>query len=114
VAVLFEGSERAVEAQLESARVLVGGERAGAEIWEEARARQADSRGLVRFAPGELAETLTSLPEAVVRPAAGIAFTRDERPSGSEPQSREAAGALVHELARRIERELDPRGVFAA
>ena len=114
VAVLFEGSERAVEAQLESARVLVGGESAGAEIWEEARMRQAESRGLVRFVPGELAGALASIPEAVVRPAAGIAFTRDECPSGSEPQSREAAADLVHELVRRIERELDPRGVFAA
>ncbi|HEU0246257.1 MAG TPA: FAD-binding oxidoreductase [Gaiellaceae bacterium] len=114
VAVLFEGSERAVEAQLESARVLVGGERAGAEIWEEARMRQGESRGLVRFVPGELAGALASIPEAVVRPAAGNAFTHDQRPRGSEPQSREAAADLVHELVRRIERELDPRGVFAA
>ena len=114
VAVLFEGSERAVDAQLEAARLLVGGERAGAEIWDEARMRQAESRGLVRFVPGELAEALASIPEAVVRPAAGIAFTRDECPSGSEPQSRETADDLVHELVRRIERELDPRGVFAA
>ncbi len=114
VVVLFEGSQRAVEAQLESARVLVGGERTGAEIWDEARTRQAESRGLMRFVPGELAETLASIPEAVVRPAAGIAFTRDECPSGSEPQSRGTAADLDRELVRRIERELDPRGVFAA
>jgi glycolate dehydrogenase FAD-binding subunit len=39
LAVLFEGSELAVEFQLEAARELVGGERAGGEVWDEVRAR---------------------------------------------------------------------------
>jgi glycolate dehydrogenase FAD-binding subunit len=39
LAVLFEGSELAVEFQLEAARELVGGERASGEVWDEVRAR---------------------------------------------------------------------------
>jgi glycolate oxidase FAD binding subunit len=107
VAVLFEGSERAVEAQLESARVLVGGEHAGAEIWEEARTRHAEACGRVRFAPGELRRVLADVPEAVVRASAGVAYTRDPTSSG------DTAGTLGN-LLERIQRELDPRGVFAA
>jgi len=37
--VLFEGGVRAVESQLEAARELVGGERAGDDVWDEVRAR---------------------------------------------------------------------------
>ena len=113
VAVLFEGSRRAVEAQLESAFALVGGSESDSGVWDEGRSRQADARGRVRFVPGELAETLARLREAIMRPAAGLAYTREEQPSGSEPQGREA-GDRVRELVRRIELELDPRGVFAA
>ena len=104
---LFEGSERAVEAQLESAHVLVGGERADAEIWEEARTRHAEARGRVHFAPGELRRVLADLPAAVVRASAGVAYTRDPTTSG------DTASALGN-LIERIQRELDPRGVFAA
>jgi glycolate oxidase FAD binding subunit len=107
VAVLFEGSERAVEAQLASARVLVGGERAGAEIWEEARTRHAESRGRVSFAPGELRRVLAEVPEAVVRASAGVAYTRDPTSSGD-------TASTLGNLIERIRRELDPRGVFAA
>jgi len=112
VAVLFEGSERAAEAQLAAARELVGGSEADPDVWDESRLRQAAARGSIRFEPGRLGETLSPLSDAVVRPAAGLAYTRDESPSGSEPQSREASDFLP-DLVRRIERELDPRGVFA-
>jgi glycolate oxidase FAD binding subunit len=45
VAVLFEGGTGAVESQLETARTLIGGERAGDEVWDEVRARpRADAR----------------------------------------------------------------------
>jgi hypothetical protein len=37
--VLFEGSAAAVEFQLEAARTLVGGKRAGDDVWDEVRAR---------------------------------------------------------------------------
>ena len=52
VAALFEGSERAVAAQLDAARALVGGDEAEEAVWDESRARQADARGRVRFAAG--------------------------------------------------------------
>jgi len=113
VAVLFEGSERAVEAQLESARVLIGGSEAGSEVWNESRVRQAGARGRIRFEPGSLSETLARLSEAIVRPAAGLAYASEEQPCGSEPQSPDAA-ERVRELVRKIELGLDPRGVFAA
>ena len=41
VAVMFEGSARAVEFQVDAARALVGGELAGEEIWNAVRARPA-------------------------------------------------------------------------
>ena len=112
VAVLFEGSERAVEEQLASARDLVGGTEADLGVWDESRLRQGGARGRIRFEPGRLGELLSNLSEGVVRPAAGIAYDGEEQPSGSEPQSQEVDDR-VRELVRKIERELDPRGVFA-
>ena len=106
VAVLFEGSERAVAAQLAAARALVGGAEADGSVWEESRERQAAARGRIRFAPGELAAVLADVPEAVVRVAAGVAYT--PIPSDTVSQGR------PHELVQRIQQELDPRGVLAA
>jgi glycolate oxidase FAD binding subunit len=111
VAVLFEGSERAVAAQLASAQELVGGSETDLDVWDESRRRQAGARGRVRFEPGRLGDVLSQLSEGIVRPTAGLAYTREEQPSGSEPQSHEA-GDRVRELVRRIERELDPHGVL--
>ena len=58
VAVLFEGSERAVAAQLDAARALVGGALEGPAVWEESRERQGRSLGRVRFAPADLGNAL--------------------------------------------------------
>lgn len=104
VAVLFEGSERAVEAQLEAARRLMGGEESGPEIWAESRARQAAAQGRARFDPGHLAETLTELGEAIVRPAAGVAYVPERTP---------ADDATVTQLVERIRATLDPAGVLS-
>jgi len=106
VVVLFEGSPRAVEAQLATARALVGGSEADAEVWEESRRRQGAARGRVRFEPGRLADVLAELPEAVVRPAAGVAYVPYDA-ADDLPES-------VRRLTERIRRELDPKGVFAA
>jgi glycolate oxidase FAD binding subunit len=106
LAVLFEGGETGVAAQMKGARGLVGGKETDGAIWEEARHRQGQSLGRVRFAPGELAGTLASLDEAVVRPAAGVAYVPEEVDS-----------TLPHAVARlqeRIRAEFDPRGVLAA
>ena len=110
IAMLFEGSVRAVEAQLEAARALVGGGEAGTEIWEESRERQAAAQGRVRFDPGSLAETLAGLDEAVVRPAAGVAYaTAATEPSYKLSQADDALARLTD----RIKNALDPRGILA-
>jgi glycolate oxidase FAD binding subunit len=106
IAVLFEGSDRAVAAQLAAAQALVGGSDADPEVWTESRTRQAEARGRVRFAPGELSETLTVLREAIARPASGVAYVThdvvEETTSG------------VEGLVDAIRAQLDPHGVLAA
>jgi glycolate oxidase FAD binding subunit len=110
VAVLFEGSARAVEAQLANARTLVGGEPGHGTVWAEARERQAAAAGRLCFAPGELAQTLATLGEAVVRPSAGVAYARDPLPGDTAAEGRSEA---VARLLARIKSELDPQGVLA-
>jgi glycolate oxidase FAD binding subunit len=104
VVVLFEGRERAVAAQLEAARALVGGAAADPAAWDEARARQGRSLGRVRFAPGDLGNTLSTLDEAVVRPAAGIAYVPHR--VGGVP------AAAARRLQRALKQRLDPAGVL--
>jgi glycolate oxidase FAD binding subunit len=108
IAVLFEGSPRAVEAQLAEAQALIGGAEGDRDVWGDSRHRQAAARGRIRFDPGRLGETLAELEddEAVVRPAAGVAYLlRDTVSQGID----EGVGRLLE----RIEREFDPRGVLA-
>ncbi|MBA3375006.1 MAG: FAD-binding oxidoreductase [Actinobacteria bacterium] len=109
ILVLFEGSPRAVEAQIEAAQGLVGGREVDAEAWNVSRRRQAEARGRLRFDPGRLGETLAELREAVVRPAAGVAYSADDVPS-----NRLLQGEVESLLIERIQRELDPNGVLAA
>ncbi len=105
VAVLFEGRAAAVESQLESALALVGGTVVDGAVWEEARERQGASLGRVRFAPGDLANVLSTLGEAVVRPAAGIAYV-PHRVGGVSP-------APARRLERALCAQFDPAGVLA-
>jgi hypothetical protein len=107
VLVLFEGSPAAVDAQLATARALVGGVEARGDAWETSRRRQGAARGRIRFDPGLLAATLAGLDEAVVRPAAGVAYTASDTVSQGVDDD-----AL--RLVERIRRELDPNGVLAA
>ena len=109
ILVLFEGSARAVEAQIAAARGLVGGSEVGAEAWDVSRRRQAEASGRACFDPGRLRETLAELGEAVVRPAAGVAYSADDVPSRRPSQS-ETQRLLIE----RIRHELDPNGVLAA
>jgi glycolate oxidase FAD binding subunit len=106
VAVLLEGSPRAVEVQLSRAHTLVGGAEASAEVWDESRRRQGAARGRVRFDPGRLADVLPELPEAIVRPSSGIAYVPHEAPDDMPGN--------VRSLNEAIRRTLDPRGVLAA
>jgi glycolate oxidase FAD binding subunit len=104
LALLFEGSPRAVAAQVETARSLLGAEEAGDEVWVEAAGRQLAARGRVSFAPGELAPLLAAQPRAVVRAGAGAAYVPDPLPDGRS--------AGVRALEARIRAQLDPQGVL--
>jgi glycolate oxidase FAD binding subunit len=111
VAVLFEGSERAVAAQLVSAQTLVGGEESDAAVWEESRSRQAAARSRMRFAPGDLARQLESFDDAMVRISSGVAYVAHDLPdTGSQGDGARPAELLF----ARITRELDPQGILAA
>jgi glycolate oxidase FAD binding subunit len=104
LALLFEGSERAVAAQLETACGLIGGEEAGEDVWEEVRAVQARLEGRISFPPGRLAAALATLPEALVRPGVGSAFVPVELGDRGD------AGALA--LAERLRAAFDPAGTL--
>jgi len=106
VAVLFEGRAAAVEEQLRRARTLVGGEEEDGAVWTEARARQGAALGRRRFEPGRLGELLGDLDEAVVRPAAGLAYVPTEAPSDM-PEA-------VRTLNERIRAEFDPASILSA
>ncbi len=105
VAVLFEGRERAVAAQLDAARALVGGRVEDPGVWEEARERQGRSLGRVRFSPADLGNALSTLDEAVVRPAAGIAYVPHR--VGGVPS------AAARRIQRALKERLDPAAVLA-
>jgi glycolate oxidase FAD binding subunit len=104
VAVLFEGSPAAVAAQVEATQSLVGGAEADATVWAESRERQARSLGRLGFAPGDLANLLSTLDEAVVRPAAGIAYVPHR--VGGVPD------AAARRIQRALKQQLDPAGVL--
>jgi glycolate oxidase FAD binding subunit len=104
VAILFEGSPRAVEAQLAQAVSLVGGNESAGEIWDEVRARQAAAPSRVRFPPGDLAGALPSLDEAVIRPASGVAYGLARIQDDNPPDARRLFDA--------IRDQLDPAGVL--
>ena len=113
VAVLFEGSPRAVEAQLEAARALVGGEEAGAEVWHESRGRQAAARGRLRFPPGELGRVLADLDDGVVRASTGVAYTAAAAPHPSDKVSQATEDVSLQRLREAVRRAFDPTGVLA-
>ena len=95
LALLFEGSERSVAAQVEAARELIGAEPAGDDVWAEAAERQAQAQGRLGFAPGSLADVLAAEKEAVVRVFAGVAYLPHEVPDPRDP----AEIALVDRIA---------------
>ena len=101
---LFEGTRQSVEAQLATARALVGGAEDLGSIWEEAEARQRWSRGRLLFSPGELAATLSSLEEGVVRVAAGVAYVPHE---AADPRDDSEL-----RLLERVRRQFDPAGTL--
>ena len=109
VAVLFEGSERAVDAQARTAARLVGGAEAGDATWTESRSRQGAAHGRIRFAPGDVATALRDVPEALARPAAGVAYTRDHVPGDA---TQDSGAEVLERLRARIKLGLDLNGVL--
>ncbi|MGI8861911.1 MAG: FAD-binding oxidoreductase [Gaiellaceae bacterium] len=109
VLVLFEGSPRAVAAQVAAAQGLVGGVEVDFGAWDVSRRRQAAALERIRFDPGLLEKTLHELRNAVVRPAAGVAYSENDMPS-----NRLLQGEIEKLLVERIRSELDPNGVLAA
>jgi len=109
VAVLFEGSPGAVDAQVNAVQGLVGGADADDEIWAESRRRQGEAPGRARFTPGDLHGALAGMSEAVVRPAAGIAYVSEE-PPGVDAVSGD--GSALAGLEERILRAFDPKGTL--
>jgi glycolate oxidase FAD binding subunit len=105
VAVLFEGGERAVAAQVESAAGLLGGQEDGGEVWAEARERQDSLPGVRSFAPGELAGVLGEIGEGIVRPGPGVAHVGAQAAPADDP--------VLAALRERIRAALDPKGVLA-
>ena len=97
VALLLEGSEVAVAAQLDAARSLLGGEEA--DPWDEARARQGAAAGRLHFE--RLEPFLCETHEAVVRVAAGVGYVPDELPESWSS------------LAERVRSAFDPDGKLA-
>ena len=78
--------------------------------WDESRERQGGATGRVPFAPGDLARVVVTLTDAVIRPAAGVAYTR--HPSASDNLSQAFSAGPAQALVERIRRQLDPRGVL--
>ena len=111
VGVLFEGSPSAVDEQIAAAQRLAESNeglvtiRREEPIWDESRKRQGASLGRIRFAPGDLGRALPLIAEAVIRPAAGVAYLPVTAPDDTAPE--------VRRLERAIREQLDPRGVFS-
>ena len=104
LAVLFEGGEQAVAAQVEAAVGLLGGVEVDGEVWAESRERQAVLPGLRSFAPGELAGVLGEVGEGVVRPGPGVAHIAEKAGPGDDP--------VLAALRERIRTALDPEAVL--
>ena len=110
VAVLFEGAPRAVEAEVATAAQLLDGRGSletqhHEEVWAEARSRQGSARGRVRFDPGRLGGVLETVPQGIVRPAAGIAYVPEPVAEDPDPG--------VERLTEAIRAVFDPNGVLA-
>jgi glycolate oxidase FAD binding subunit len=82
LAVLFEGGRRAVAAQLESARQLIGGDE-DASVWDDVAERQLAAGGRVSF--DRLGAVLADAREAVVRVSALSAFIPEALPYEPSP-----------------------------
>jgi glycolate oxidase FAD binding subunit len=100
LALLFEGSERAVEEELRRAGELLGGQAADGTVWEEVAERQLAAPGRRSFGGAELATRLREAREALVRLGPTCFLFGEVAPLRWSP------------LAERVRAELDPAGVL--
>jgi glycolate oxidase FAD binding subunit len=104
LAILVEGSERAVASQVDSAVALIGAAEAAESVWDEAAERQLEANGRLLFAPGALAEVLASHDAGVFRVAAGVGYVPEPVRDDRDP--------VELALVERIRAQFDPDGVL--
>jgi glycolate oxidase FAD binding subunit len=104
LAMMFEGSERAVGGQLEAAKELTGGDEDDGSVWQAASELRLRARDRLSFPPAALPEVLPALEWAVASVAAGVAYVPDPVP---DPRD-DAVLALVE----RVRSGFDPQGVL--
>ena len=105
VAVLFEGREGAVAAQMDAARALVGGGPGDASVWDEARGRQARALGRLAFVAGRPRQRPLD-----PRPRRSFVPRRASRTSHTA--SAGVPPAAARRLHRALKARLDPAGVL--
>jgi glycolate oxidase FAD binding subunit len=104
VAVLFEGSPAAVDAQLAHGRSLVGGDEVDPTVWVESRTRQGNAGGIRRFSPSALGSILGEERTAIARPSIGVAHVDRDVAAVPTPG--------VERLRAALKTALDPAGVL--
>jgi glycolate oxidase FAD binding subunit len=106
LALLFEGSKRAVAAQVRTAERMLDGQESSEEDedWDDGANRQLAARGRLSFPPRALADVLAVHDQAVVRVSAGVAYVSEPVPDPRDP----AEIALVE----RIRAQFDPQAVL--
>ena len=104
LALLLEGTERAVTAQAETAAALLRARPDDGSVWTEVARRQSAAAGRLSFPPGRLAETLAPLGEALVRVGPGLAYLPHPGPA--------SADEAVLRLGERVRSRFDPEGVL--
>jgi glycolate oxidase FAD binding subunit len=100
MAILFEGSERAVAEQIDRAATVLGGRQANVRVWAEARWRQSESPARRAFGAGELGNRLGEAGECVVHTGPTCFLFGDGAP------------LRWPALAERLRRHLDPGNVL--
>ena len=106
LALLLEGSERAVEVKAQRAGADLDAQTAHGPVLDESRERQGRARGRTDVVLADLEGWLSGVPEAVVRLSAGVAYVPSELPRASPP--------ALEALRERIRAEFDPARVLVA
>lgn len=104
LALLFEGSERAVTAQVERAQADLGAGTTDEHVLDESRERQGRAQGRAEVRLGDLGDWLRGTPEAVIRLGCGVAYVPSEVPRLPSP--------ALAALRERIRAEFDPTEVL--